>query len=96
MSLGPPTFVVVFILCYFFRLLFNPFVQWWRKGPIAPQIHRFLWSNAPLHYKISMMACECCCEGDRIRILSAPFLFCRYVLVLCVLCFSEVAIARWR
>ncbi|EEB88270.1 hypothetical protein MPER_13985, partial [Moniliophthora perniciosa FA553] len=30
--------------------------EWWRKGPIAPQIHRFIWSNAPLHYKISMMA----------------------------------------
>ncbi|KAK7044002.1 hypothetical protein VNI00_008170 [Paramarasmius palmivorus] len=38
------------------RLLFNPVVEWWRKGPIAPQIHRFMWSNAPLHYKISMMA----------------------------------------
>ncbi|KAI0746494.1 glycosyl transferase family group 2-domain-containing protein [Daedaleopsis nitida] len=38
------------------ELLFNPIVQWWRKGPIAHQIHRFLWSNAPLHYKFSMMA----------------------------------------
>lgn len=38
------------------ELLFNPFVQWWRKGPIAHQIHKFLWSNAPLHYKFSMMA----------------------------------------
>ncbi|EMD36208.1 hypothetical protein CERSUDRAFT_115155 [Gelatoporia subvermispora B] len=38
------------------ELLFNPFVQWWRKGPIAHQIHRFLWSNAPMHYKISMMS----------------------------------------
>ena len=38
------------------RLLFNPLVQWWRKGPIAHQIHRFMWSNAPIHYKISMMA----------------------------------------
>lgn len=41
------------------RLLFNPFVEWWRKGPIAHQIHKFLWSGAPLHYKISMMACTC-------------------------------------
>ncbi|ETW75437.1 hypothetical protein HETIRDRAFT_331125 [Heterobasidion irregulare TC 32-1] len=39
-----------------FRLLFNPFVHWWRRGPIAHQIHKFLWSDAPLHYKISMMA----------------------------------------
>ncbi|EMD31651.1 hypothetical protein CERSUDRAFT_119455 [Gelatoporia subvermispora B] len=38
------------------ELLFNPFVQWWRKGPIAHQIHRFLWLNAPMHYKISMMS----------------------------------------
>ncbi|TFK37024.1 glycosyl transferase family group 2-domain-containing protein [Crucibulum laeve] len=38
------------------ELLFNPLVQWWRKGPIAHQIHRFLWSKAPMHYKISMMA----------------------------------------
>ncbi|KAI0763980.1 glycosyl transferase family group 2-domain-containing protein [Trametes elegans] len=38
------------------ELLFNPIVQWWRKGPIAPQIHRFLWSTAPLHYKFSMLS----------------------------------------
>jgi cellulose synthase/poly-beta-1,6-N-acetylglucosamine synthase-like glycosyltransferase len=38
------------------ELLFNPLVQWWRRGPIAVQIHRFLWSNAPFHYKISMLA----------------------------------------
>ncbi|KAA1477055.1 hypothetical protein DENSPDRAFT_867478 [Dentipellis sp. KUC8613] len=38
------------------ELLFNPVVQWWRRGPIAHQIHRFLWSPAPLHYKISMMS----------------------------------------
>jgi membrane glycosyltransferase len=38
------------------ELLFNPLVQWWRKGPIAHQIHRFMWSSAPIHYKISMMA----------------------------------------
>ncbi|KAF8269451.1 glycosyl transferase family group 2-domain-containing protein [Lactarius quietus] len=38
------------------ELLFNPLVKWWRRGPIAIQIHRFLWSNAPFHYKISMLA----------------------------------------
>ncbi|KAI0036400.1 glycosyl transferase family group 2-domain-containing protein [Vararia minispora EC-137] len=38
------------------ELLFNPFARWFTRGPIAGQIHRFLWSNAPLHYKISMMA----------------------------------------
>ncbi|KIM43612.1 hypothetical protein M413DRAFT_68979 [Hebeloma cylindrosporum] len=38
------------------ELLFNPIIQWWRKGPINRQINKFLWSKAPLHYKISMMA----------------------------------------
>ncbi|KAH0828624.1 glycosyl transferase family group 2-domain-containing protein [Lanmaoa asiatica] len=38
------------------ELLLNPFVQWWRKGPINHQIHKFMWSNAPTHYKISMLA----------------------------------------
>ncbi|TFK91890.1 hypothetical protein K466DRAFT_595689 [Polyporus arcularius HHB13444] len=38
------------------ELLFNPLAQWWRKGPIAHQIHKFIWSGAPLHYKFSMMA----------------------------------------
>ncbi|KAK2467930.1 hypothetical protein APHAL10511_000225 [Amanita phalloides] len=38
------------------ELLFNPIIQWWRKGPINHQIHRFLWSKAPIHYKISMLA----------------------------------------
>ncbi|KAF8631461.1 hypothetical protein AX15_002398 [Amanita polypyramis BW_CC] len=38
------------------ELLFNPFVQWLRKGPINHQIHHFLWSKAPIHYKISMLA----------------------------------------
>ncbi|KAF5373657.1 hypothetical protein D9758_000695 [Tetrapyrgos nigripes] len=38
------------------ELLFNPFVEWFKRGPIAHQIRRFIWSNAPIHYKISMMA----------------------------------------
>ncbi|KAG2059448.1 hypothetical protein BDR06DRAFT_1003558 [Suillus hirtellus] len=38
------------------ELLFNPFVKWFYKGPINHQIHKFMWSPAPLHYKISMMA----------------------------------------
>lgn len=40
------------------ELLFNPFVKWFRRGPINVKIHRFLWSGAPLHYKISMLACK--------------------------------------
>ncbi|KAG5642257.1 hypothetical protein DXG03_003334 [Asterophora parasitica] len=38
------------------ELLFNPIIEWFRRGPFAQQIHRFMWSNAPLHYKVSMMA----------------------------------------
>ncbi|KAG6836896.1 hypothetical protein H0H93_001727 [Arthromyces matolae] len=38
------------------ELLFHPFSQWPRRGPIATQIHRFMWCSAPLHYKIAMMA----------------------------------------
>jgi hypothetical protein len=38
------------------ELLLNPLAQWWRRGPVAHQTHRFLWSAAPFHYKISMHA----------------------------------------
>ncbi|KAG6873721.1 hypothetical protein C0995_012187 [Termitomyces sp. Mi166 len=38
------------------ELLFHPFAQWFRRGPIAHQIHKFMWSSAPIHYKIAMMA----------------------------------------
>jgi membrane glycosyltransferase len=41
------------------ELLFHPLIQWWRRGPVTSQIHKFLWCKAaPMHYKISMMACE--------------------------------------
>lgn len=38
------------------ELIFNPLIQWWRLGPINKQLRVFLWSAAPVHYKISMMA----------------------------------------
>jgi cellulose synthase/poly-beta-1,6-N-acetylglucosamine synthase-like glycosyltransferase len=38
------------------ELIFNPLVTWWRMGPITKQLRVFLWSGAPVHYKISMMA----------------------------------------
>ena len=46
------------------ELIFNPSKDWWRLGPITKQLRIFIWSNAPIHYKISMMAymfsyCEC-------------------------------------
>ena len=41
------------------EIMFNPIFQWWRKGPINHQFHRFFWGGAaPLHYKISMLACK--------------------------------------
>ena len=33
-------------------------IEWWRKGPITKQLRTFMWSNAPMHYKIGMMSCE--------------------------------------
>ncbi|KAI0711643.1 glycosyl transferase family group 2-domain-containing protein [Earliella scabrosa] len=38
------------------EMLLNPIAQWWRKGPVGYQMHKFMWSNAPLHYKFSMLA----------------------------------------
>ncbi|KAF8962847.1 glycosyl transferase family group 2-domain-containing protein [Flammula alnicola] len=38
------------------ELIFNPLISWWRFGPITKQLRTFLWSAAPVHYKISMMA----------------------------------------
>jgi hypothetical protein len=40
------------------ELIFNPFVQWWRLGPINKQLRTFIWSEAPVHYKIGMLACK--------------------------------------
>lgn len=32
--------------------------KWWKLGPISKQLRTFLWSSAPVHYKVNMMACE--------------------------------------
>jgi len=31
-------------------------VRWWRLGPINKQLRIFVWSDAPVHYKLSMMS----------------------------------------
>ena len=50
-------------------------VQWWRKGPITKQLRVFLWSDAPVHYKISMMAYMFSyCEYRLSANLRVPFL----------------------
>ena len=38
------------------EIIFNPLVRWWRKGPISEQLTGFVWSAAPVHYKIGMMS----------------------------------------
>jgi cellulose synthase/poly-beta-1,6-N-acetylglucosamine synthase-like glycosyltransferase len=38
------------------EMMFNPFMRWWRTGPVNKQLRTFLWSPAPNHYKISMLA----------------------------------------
>jgi hypothetical protein len=47
--------VLIFFSCLGCNeLIFHPIIQWWRKGPITKQLRVFLWSDAPIHYKISM------------------------------------------
>ncbi|KAJ6566034.1 glycosyl transferase family group 2-domain-containing protein [Mycena capillaripes] len=36
------------------ELIFNPLIDWWRLGPITKRLRTFFWSDAPLHYKVSM------------------------------------------
>lgn len=38
------------------ELVFHPFKTWIRRGPITPLFRKFLWSNIPLHSKISISA----------------------------------------
>ncbi|KAF8065367.1 glycosyl transferase family group 2-domain-containing protein [Lyophyllum atratum] len=38
------------------EIIFNPLVKWWSHGPISPQLRGFVWSRAPVHYKIGMMS----------------------------------------
>ncbi|KAJ7723831.1 glycosyl transferase family group 2-domain-containing protein [Mycena maculata] len=38
------------------EIIFNPLITWWKKGPISQQLRGFVWSIAPVHYKIGMMS----------------------------------------
>ncbi|KIL67128.1 hypothetical protein M378DRAFT_329332 [Amanita muscaria Koide BX008] len=38
------------------EIIFNPFIKWWRRGPISKELRGFVWSKAPIHYKIGMMS----------------------------------------
>lgn len=38
------------------ELIFLPLVDWWKRGIISKQLQIFVWSGAPVHYKLSMMA----------------------------------------
>ncbi|KAF9813569.1 hypothetical protein IEO21_05501 [Rhodonia placenta] len=39
------------------ELIFNPLVDWWKMGPITKQLRVFIWSDAPVHYKFTMLSC---------------------------------------
>ncbi|KAJ7314679.1 glycosyl transferase family group 2-domain-containing protein [Mycena albidolilacea] len=45
------------------EIIFNPFIRWWRKGPISDQLRGFVWSIAPVHCKIGMMSYMFSCYG---------------------------------
>ncbi|KAF9255184.1 hypothetical protein L218DRAFT_884674 [Marasmius fiardii PR-910] len=38
------------------EIIFNPLIQWWRVGPITEKFRTFIWSSAPGHYKVYMVA----------------------------------------
>ncbi|KAJ7234454.1 glycosyl transferase family group 2-domain-containing protein [Mycena rebaudengoi] len=38
------------------EIIFNPLIKWWKAGPVSPQLRGFVWSIAPVHYKIGMMS----------------------------------------
>ncbi|KAG6830498.1 hypothetical protein H0H87_007855 [Tephrocybe sp. NHM501043] len=38
------------------EIIFNPLIKWWKSGPISSQLRGFVWSKAPVHYKIGMMS----------------------------------------
>ncbi|KAI0028398.1 glycosyl transferase family group 2-domain-containing protein [Vararia minispora EC-137] len=37
------------------ELIFHPLIEWWRYGPINKQLRMFLWTDSPVHYKLTMM-----------------------------------------
>lgn len=38
------------------ELLFYPFKEWYKKGPVTSLYHTFVWSNIPIHSKVSVTA----------------------------------------
>ncbi|GAA6031495.1 hypothetical protein JCM8097_006483 [Rhodosporidiobolus ruineniae] len=38
------------------EMVFNPFIQWWRKGPFSSLYARYLWGNTPLPTKVAASA----------------------------------------
>ncbi|KAI0739936.1 glycosyl transferase family group 2-domain-containing protein [Daedaleopsis nitida] len=38
------------------ELIFNPIIEWFYKGPVTRQLRTFMWSKAPIHYKIGMLS----------------------------------------
>ncbi|KAF8177241.1 glycosyl transferase family group 2-domain-containing protein [Pholiota molesta] len=52
------------------EIIFNPFIKWWKAGPISPQLRGFVWSKAPLHYKVGMMSLPFFLEGGCDRVVT--------------------------
>ncbi|KAF9014299.1 glycosyl transferase family group 2-domain-containing protein [Cyathus striatus] len=51
------------------EIIFNPLIHWWRKGPISQQLRGFIWSRAPVHYKIGMTSyIWYCCLDCRLNL----------------------------
>ncbi|KAI6126971.1 hypothetical protein F5141DRAFT_1186238 [Pisolithus sp. B1] len=38
------------------ELTFNPLISWWCLGPVNKQLRTFVWSDASVHYKFTMMS----------------------------------------
>lgn len=77
------------------EIIFNPVVKWLRHGPISPQLRGFVWSIAPVHYKIGMMSCKPHSMVIPCRMLTKSFPCSpRHVLVLYVILPPPVQISK--
>ena len=67
------------------EIIFNPLVRWFRQGPISKQLRTFVWSKAPIHYKIGMMACKSLLLAHPPHtLINLDVPSSRHVLILCV------------
>jgi hypothetical protein len=70
------------------RLLFNPIIEWWRKGPINAQLRQFVWSSAPIVRPFVHLTSRLCCltkvcpcaQHYKISMLAYMFSYCTFCL----------------